>query len=151
MGLKGIEPLSLAIIGGILLFTFITLPLIIFFTFRIHAIAVVELTYEKSKADLTLLAFLASNEKIGKKEVNVYSLLAERKILNYYGITEDELKEILLKRMKLSANSNFSLAGENEEIIKFGKIERFESSNSFIALPYNKNKLIERIVLVVEK
>jgi len=148
MVLRGViaTTVGLAVILGLIIGSMFLLPLLQFLLYKNQVLVTITLNYEVTDADLSLLLSLINPQN--------YRYIAERDISgakNYYGPKFEEWKEELNETIfKLRLFSNYSLKG-NEVIVSYGKLKVPIKALTFIAKPYNPNKLTEGILLEVEK
>jgi len=144
MGLKGFLPLTIAIIGLIVIFALFLLPFISFFAFKYHIIALVKLSYEYNSADIVLLELLKLNKN--------YQLLAEMNLPTFekYVMSRNSFIDSLNSTLKLLTLSNcFKLSSYNNIIVSSGICEAKNVTWAEIFVPYNPGSLVKRLSLEV--
>ena len=149
MVLKGVEAITIAIVFSVLILTLLITPLITYINLRKHIIVTIKKEYEVNNAQLSLLTFLKKRTNLN----DISSLLAEKdlpKFYEYYGIRKNELEKMFEKNLELLTASNFSLFKDGKKIVEKGETKDFVVS-TFISLPYNPEKILSKIELVISE
>ncbi len=140
--MKGIAALTIALIGLIFTITVVGMVLLIPFSLKVHLVKTVDLQYKFDNSQLALLSLLSSTQN-GKKISQIigeHIVLGEPKNLNFLN---DKLERIVLSECyKLSTKSGILVESP------FCDPDEY-STRTMIVLPYNQEKLVEEIELVI--
>jgi hypothetical protein len=143
MGPKGFAPLTVAIIGLIVIITAFLIPFIAISAFKYHIIASVKLNYEYNSADIVLLELLKLNK--------TYQYLAEMDLPSFekYVMQKSSFIENLNNTLKLLTLSNCFKLSSNNIIVSSGTCETKNVTWTEIFVPYNPQSLVKKLFLEV--
>lgn len=138
MGLKGLV-FTIAIVGIIFTITMLLAIVLPFFVLKYHLAINLRREYERSNAQLALLALISSKYN---DTYSMYRVLSER---NSNGF--DKLSQKLEAKVNLLTNSScFKLV--NETAVIYGNCEAFSNVGEvYMFRPYDQG-LVEKVILV---
>jgi hypothetical protein len=143
--MKGFLPITIAIIGLIAtatIFVALTLPL---FVLKYHLAINVEQEYDYNNAQLILLTILSYKYN---ESYSMYQVLAER---NVNGFDESMKAKIEDVGKILTGGKCFRIVNQTSTVFEISNCSAKKSSGEiYIFKPYNKQSLIEKLILVYE-
>ncbi|MFQ6055347.1 MAG: hypothetical protein ACE5J3_05120 [Methanosarcinales archaeon] len=139
--MKGIAPvIAIAIIGGIAIGTIVTLILSVVFL-RIHLIEVVDYRYEYDNSQLYLLTLLSKTYD-GKP---IYTQIAD-----HLQTGEPDISFVKSELKRIVGDKCYKLFTPTEIIAQSDCTPSKYTVQTKIVLPYNPNRLVETLTLVVD-
>ena len=139
VGKKGMEAISIAIIGAIILIVVVLTMLVPIVFMKVHIVRVVDIQYGYSNADLALLALLSDNDIYEK--LSFY--ISDMEDNAAYGFNREDVKaqvtEVLDKLVPSDPDTRcYELSYDGGVIIPSDKCDIEFSASVDMALPYGK-------------
>jgi hypothetical protein len=143
--MKGFLPITIAIVGLIAtatIFVALTLPL---FVLKYHLAINIQQEYDYNNAQLILLTLLSYKYN---ESYSMYQVLAERDVNGFDDSMKAKIEEV---GKILTTGKCFRIVNQTSTVFEISNCQAKKSSGEvYIFKPYNKQSLVEKLVLVYE-
>ncbi|MEM5854332.1 MAG: hypothetical protein QXG39_09260 [Candidatus Aenigmatarchaeota archaeon] len=144
--MKSIAIITIPILGLIATLTIVASVAVFFYTVKYHLEIIVEEEYDYNNAQLALLSLISHKYN---ETYSMYRLISERDLNGF----DEDMKSELGRLIKITTFSDcVKISNQTSIIFEMGNCKSWKNEGwIYIFKPYNKESLVEKLVMVYEE